>query len=440
MMDTGSGLPQPALEAFELLKKKNRDLLLSAPAGAFLPPVVDTLYDEQGNASIRLVPVDCAALVTSPIEADGVVVDVVGFRLDLEEEAGRTTLLAGPCAVYATPSSLYLAVRQRQDTALEWPNPEEWLGYATLLHRLALDPNAAMAVYVGHTTVKGNVVNQFALDEYAGFLRLATTTGVSGQSTAHSTVLVLDAGQSDLPVVGLLDELAPTEDIRSVRFIGPTGYIVTFRNKDPLFVIDLADPLAPQVLGKVDIPGFSTYIHPFSPGFLLTIGYGGGLPDAFSAFSSFSSVLLKVFDVSSPSNPKQTSVHTISTSGAYTDATVNHLAFHFYPQESVLAVPMATCSGSGYGNIGSEVEFNGLHLYQVTPTEGIVPIGEVAHPVGPGFAEDVPYGCFNWWTGAPERVRRSVFMEDFVYSISLSEVRVAPIEAPEQLESLVSLD
>ncbi|MBM4353727.1 MAG: hypothetical protein FJ109_08005 [Deltaproteobacteria bacterium] len=434
-------LPEPALAAFQQLKELNRSYLLSAPAAAFLPPVIDTLYDDQGNPDSRLVPVDCVTLVASQVEADGVPVDVVGLRLDLDEQPTRTTLLAGPSALYASTGSLYLAVRQRQTSATLWPYPDEWLGYATALHRLALDPNKADSQYSGQTAVKGNVVNQFALDEYGGYFRIATTTGTANQGFAHSTVTVLDAGKSDLPVVGVLDDLAPTEDIRSARFLGPTGYVVTFKNKDPLFVIDLSDPTQPEILGMVDIPGFSTYLHPFAPGFLLTVGYDGGVPAPLAAFNSFfSHVVLKVFDVSDATSPKETSVVKIPTIGSYTDATVNHLAFHFYPPESVLAVPMANCSGGQWGENGSEVAFNGLKLYRVTPDEGIVPIGDLPHPVGPDFTGGQLFGCFNWWTGAPERVRRSVFMEDYVYSISLAEVRVASIASPAILVSSVPLD
>src|SRR5690606_29531157 len=128
--------------------------------------------------------------------------------------------------------------------------------------------------YVAAGTVPGWLLNQYALSEYDGHLRVATTvaTDPSNPTGTESGVYVLRQSGDDLVTVGSVGGLRRTEQIYAVRFLGPTGYVVTFRQTDPLYTIDLRDPTAPQLVGELRITGYSSYLHPVADDRLLGVG------------------------------------------------------------------------------------------------------------------------------------------------------------------------
>jgi inhibitor of cysteine peptidase len=156
--------------------------------------------------------------------------------------------------------------------------------------------------------VPGTPLNQFALDEYNGYLRIATTIG--GWSNTTNDVYVLDGG---LKVVGSLQDIDQGERIYSARFVQDKGYLVTFKQTDPFFVLDLSDPSNPQVKGELKIPGYSSYLHPISADRILGIGMEN------------SNVKLSLFDVSSPGNPTEVSHYLLNE--YWSEAMSNHHAF-----------------------------------------------------------------------------------------------------------------
>ena len=213
-----------------------------------------------------------------------------------------------------------------------------------------------------------------------------------------------------------MDDIAPTEDIRSVRFDGDHGFAVTFKKTDPLYVFDLTPPEAPRIVGELKIPGFSTYMHLMDEDHLLTIGYDA---DDQGDFAWFTGVMLQIFDVSDLTRPTLAHKEVIGTRGTSSEALTNHLAFNYYPTREALALPMTVCEGGGEGGgFGEEMTFSGLMVYHVTAEEGFSLTGEVTHP------PSADIGCWNWWTDASSQVKRSVFMEDFVYSISETRLKV----------------
>jgi len=113
--------------------------------------------------------------------------------------------------------------------------------------------------------VDGSPINQYSMDEFNGYFRIATTDWNEG-----TYVTVLNA--STMQTVGRTEPLAPGEIMHSMRFMGDMGYVVTFLNVDPLFTIDLSNPYNPRMLGELKIPGFSQYLHPVGDGLLLGIG------------------------------------------------------------------------------------------------------------------------------------------------------------------------
>jgi len=165
---------------------------------------------------------------------------------------------------------------------------------------------------------------------------------------AHNTLTVLGQKNRALEVLGKVENIAPTEDIRSVRFEEDRGYMVTFKKTDPLYVFDLKTATAPKILGELKIPGFSTYMHRMDVNHLLTIGYDA---DDHGSFAYFNGVLLQIFDVTDPAHPALAYKLRIGTRGSSSEALANHLAFNYFAPKGVLAIPSSNLTLAPHGEI-----------------------------------------------------------------------------------------
>jgi uncharacterized secreted protein with C-terminal beta-propeller domain len=159
--------------------------------------------------------------------------------------------------------------------------PQQWNaedlenGLKSYVHKFSL-ASAEQASYVASGEVRGRIRSQWSLSEHEGDLRLATTDQQGWDSeTSESFVSVLRQVGDELQQIGQVGELGKTEEIQGVRFIGTAGYVVTFRQTDPLYAIDLSDPTKPVTVGELKIPGYSAYLHPVGEGLLLGVGYDG---------------------------------------------------------------------------------------------------------------------------------------------------------------------
>lgn len=335
------------------------------------------------------------------------------------------TVVSKAGAVYASASGLYMAVPHKNENG-GWYYGMEAEPEASTIHRFSIGENPLFTAYEASGIVKGHVLNQFAMDEHDGRLRIATTSGHVPDPAVHSTVAILEKSGDALNQVGAVDHIAPTEDIRSVRFDGDRGFIVTFKKTDPLFVLDLATPTAPAILGELKIPGFSTYMHMMDPTHLLTIGYDA---DDHGSFAYFDGVLLQIFDVTNPSNPTLAHKQVIGTRGSSSEALTNHLAFTYMPSKHLLAVPMTICEGGGDGSYGTNMTFSGLLVYDVTTGTGFSERGRVSHPPKSGNGQYNNAACSNWWTNASSEVRRSVIFDDVIFSVSDEVIKASSLNA-----------
>ncbi len=181
--------------------------------------------------------------------------------------------------------------------------------------------------YAGSGKINGYVLNQFSMDEYNGYFRIATTWN------GENNLFILD---SSLNICGSVTGLAKGEQIYSVRFMGDKGYIVTYRTIDPLFVFDLSDPKNPNVTGELKIPGFSNYLHPVGENLILGIGQ-----DTYEIYKKDSTgkevvvgtrqggIKLSLFDVADMGKPKEISNYVLGDSGSYSEVFYNHKAVMF---------------------------------------------------------------------------------------------------------------
>ncbi len=181
--------------------------------------------------------------------------------------------------------------------------------------------------YAGSGNVDGYVLNQFSMDEYNGYFRIATTWN------SENNLFILD---NSLNICGSVTGLAKGEQIYSLRFMGDKGYIVTYRTMDPLFVFDLSDPKSPKVTGELKIPGFSNYLHPVGDNLILGIGQ-----DTYEIYKKDSTgkevvvgtrqggIKLSLFDVADMGKPKEISNYVLGDSGSYSEVFHNHKAVMF---------------------------------------------------------------------------------------------------------------
>ncbi len=182
---------------------------------------------------------------------------------------------------------------------------------------------------ISSSSVPGRPLNQFSLDEYQGNLRIATTIGSNwwgiggiGSMTSVSDVYILD---KKLKLLGAVKDLGETERIYSVRFVQNKGYLVTFRQIDPFYVLDLANPQKPVLAGELKIPGFSSYLHPLTSNLILGVGQENW------------QAKLSLFDVSNPQEPKELDKYPLEDS--WTEVQNNHHAFLQDAKHSIVFVP-----------------------------------------------------------------------------------------------------
>jgi uncharacterized secreted protein with C-terminal beta-propeller domain len=403
--------------AYEALRKANRDKIRKSTLDDWLPRISETFP----GAAPRDVTRECSAILAAgaPTSQGLTTVSTVDLA-HLSGGAGQTTILSPADVVYASTRSLYVATVRYPWSSDSRANDEA----RTFIHKL--DVSGASVDYEATGSVPGYVADQFSLDEEGAFLRVATTRQGTSNGTvtqaASSGVYVLHSTQGTLSVIGQVTGLAPGETLYAARFLGTRGYLVTFRRVDPLFTLDLLRPSDPRVAGELKVPGFSTYLHPLDDQHLLTIGR-----EVSEDGRTQGGVMLEVFDVGDLKNPRlQHKLAVGTTRSGSSDAGYDHKAFNFFSSRNLLAIPYSdyTSSARGYSYRSS------IEVFRVTPQDGIQPLGSVDHD---GVAGSQTY------PGWSPQVRRSVMMEDFVYSISSSGVKVNDTRAAMRTVATVPL-
>jgi uncharacterized secreted protein with C-terminal beta-propeller domain len=359
----------------------------------------------------------CKGLLRTAIRDGQAFTSVVSFDLLADKTPATTaTLQSRPGAVFASRDALYLSVvHQRANAQGRWYSSSyASASEASEIHKFKIGASPRDTRYVGSGIVPGHVLNQFSMDEWSGYLRIATSRGRVPDPNVESAVSILAEGaDGNLVRVGAVEKIAPGEDIRAVRFDDDRGYVVTFKKTDPLFVLDLYQPAHPKILGELKIPGFSTYIHRIDPEHLLSIGFDA---DDHGSFAYFDGVILQLFDVKNATEPRLVHKEKIGSRGSTSEAATSHLAFNYFADQGLLAVPMTICDGGGDGRQGT-LAFSGLIVFDVDLEKGFTRLGGVDHGTK-------GVNCGTWWSNASTTVKRSVFLDDLVYSVAGDRVKV----------------
>ena len=281
-------------------------------------------------------------------------------------------------------------------------------------------------------TVPGYVLNQFSMDEHDGYFRIATTSNGWRRGGVGNNVYVLDPA---LNTVGTLEGLAPGEEIYSARFMGDRCYLVTFKKVDPLFAIDLSDPENPAVLGKLKIPGFSNYLHPYDEDTL--IGVGKETEEAKEGdFAWHQGIKISLFDISDVENPRELAKIEIGDRGSDSPALYNHHAFLFSRARNLLVIPILEAqideddfAGEVPPNFYGDFVYQGAYVFDIS-RDGIELRGQVTH------IDDDSLLRSGYWFESEYAVERSLYIEDNLYTISQGRMKINDLGTLEEVTTI----
>ncbi len=311
----------------------NRDAVADAPGDAWLPRWTVTT-----GGTVEEGKVACGQVHRPPAFSGTSMLSVHTFDLGADSLGGGdpVSVVADGDTVYGTPTSLYVASDQRWRLDVMPGRPNRRAPERTELYRFDLSGGEKPA-YSAAGAVPGWLVNQYALSEWDGRLRVATTL----DSKQVSAVRVLERRGDELTQVGVVDGLGKGERIYSVRFIGPRGYVVTFKQTDPLYAVDLSNPAKPKVTGELKITGYSAHLQPAGDGRLIGIGQEANTDGRVQGTQ------VSLFDVSDPASPRRLAQHFMP--GTQSEAEWDPHALLWWPKTKTLVLPVLSYGEAATG-------------------------------------------------------------------------------------------
>jgi uncharacterized secreted protein with C-terminal beta-propeller domain len=268
--------------------------------------------------------------------------------------------------------------------------------------------------FVAATTIPGYTLNQFSMDERNGYLRIATSTSWWGEEI-NNRVIILN---QNLDEVSRLENLGkPGETIRSVRFVGDYGYVVTFEQTDPFYVINLSDPEHPFKEGELEIPGFSTYLQPLNDRYMLGIGFG-------DSNGGTNGLKISVYDISDKTDPipfDEVIFDYEDFGWGWSSATYNHKDLLVDLSKGIIALPFSTYQ---YDSVNGYKYNSGILVYDFDEVEGLTKSGFITHEQN---ADENVY------------VYKIKFIDQYFYTMSNKYIKASYISDPENIISSVTL-
>ncbi len=358
-------IPSPSYGNDGEITEESKQQLRAAVANSTVDDWVPTytLSDGAGAQLSRGRLVECPDLSRPATFAGIDTVAVSSFDITSTLQERHTVgVIASGQQLYATSAATYV-------TTTEWERDGSTA--TTSIHKFLTAPSGATA-YRGSGAVPGVLLNQYAMSENAGVLRVATTVSerrgwVNPRAVNEGVVTTLREQSGALVKVGQVGGLGAddNESIRAVRFIGTTGYVVTYRQTDPLYVLDLRDPAAPRITGELKIPGYSGYLHPVGKNLLLGVGQSGAGKIQFS-----------LFDVGDPTSPKR--IDTQGYSWGSAAAEFDPKAFLFWEPRRLVLAPITSYTSDKLG-------FSGLVALRAD-SRGLREVARIAPPESGGQA------------------------------------------------------
>lgn len=344
---------------------------------------------------------------------------------NMNSQVGITTILGPNSNIYASEKNIYV-------TGINYSKKEN-----TKIYKFSMQPDSV--TFAGESSVPGHLLNQFSMDEYKDYFRAAVTTyGESNNiDDSSNAVYILD---NNLQIKGKLENLAKGEKIYSVRFIGDKGYMVTFKQTDPLFVLDLKNPENPSVAGELKIPGFSSYLHPYDENHI--IGIGKDTENTDEAIVKTKGLKIAMFDVTDMKNPKQMFSTVIGDHGSSSDVLYNHKAFLLWKEKNILALParINTFDPSKDGVLKDNSYFEGEYIYTIDLQKGFNLKGTITHKNisnddTSSKIEDNNMSSYGKYVPS-SYINRTMYIENILYTLSDGYIKANDIDSLKELNSV----
>ncbi len=380
---------------------------------------------------------------------------------DTAKNVSREVIVGNGDNIYSSANNMYVV-------STDWAGPyRSGMGEHSKVYRFALSEGGIE--YSAEGEVSGRVLNQFSMDEHAGNFRIATTSTdyINGQNKKSNNLFIMD---KDLNPLGAIKNIAPGEQIYSVRFMGDRGYMVTFKNIDPFFVLDLKDPRNPKILGELKIPGFSDYLHPYDENHIIGFGKDVDPEEAAKAqdfiyYTAVEGFKMGLFDVTDPSNPKAMFTEEIGDRGTTSELLYNHKALLFDKEKDLIAFPISVaelpddqkiCKEKTYSTCPDscqkvcqnsctyedgiticdqscdgpnscqeddysypETVFTGAYVYGLDLDKGFELKGRITHLNSEEVEDLFRYGYGNW----EKNIQRILYIGDTLYTVSQGAVK-----------------
>ena len=321
----------------------------------------------------------------------------VGLNIlnDMEQISNMTILMGGTSTMYVSIDNLYV-------TYSTWNN-----GQYTSIYRVGINENKL--TFEAKGSVPGYILNQYSMDEYNGYFRIATTWQ---NITQVNNVYVLNMNMS---TVGKLENLAENERIYSVRFMGDKSYMVTFRQVDPFFVLDMSNPTNPKVAGELKIPGYSSYLHPYDENYIIGLG------------KEDNNVKLSLFDVSNVNDPKEITKYVVEGDWTESQALHDPKAFLFNKEKQLLVIPVSV-TNTGPIEIKEDEEitqqggfWQGAYIFN-SSTEDFTLKGSITH------IENTSDTTTYYWIEPDDRINRTLYINEYLYTISNLKIKISNLD------------
>jgi uncharacterized secreted protein with C-terminal beta-propeller domain len=455
-VDTGVAQPSPVVTIYSVPAFLGTTSLFVFDISNRANPVITTRIEVNGTlAGSRLIGNNVYLVATQPLFCFGEILlpeqivngqvvkatPVQVYYSDIIDQSYSFTTILGfdttqsnpsPTAniyLIGTTSTIYFSLHDIYLTQPVWSQNQQ-----TVVHRISIDGIAI--AYQATGAVPGHILNQFSLDEYNGYLRIATTNCCSQTSSPKplastqvsqpdTNVYVLD---KSLHITGRLEGFSPGEQIYSARFMSDKAYLVTYKRTDPLFVVGLQDPHRPKLLGQLNVTGVSDYLQPYDETHLIGIGQSGtdvGWENAVR----FTGLKISLFNVTNPNRPAETSTYLIGGPGTSSPAINDHKSVLFDKSLDLLVIPVEltaqpqnTSDWYSYQPI-----WQGAYVFNITPDSGIVFKGGITQLQNGQLPTRQDNNLF---------VTRTLFIGNVLYTVSNNMVQMNSLTGLSKLGSV----
>ena len=339
-----------------------------------------------------------------------------GFNVNNEKEADVEVLMGAGDTIFCSTENLYVAKARNvydADTRMNF-------GKDTKILKFSL--NNGNIEFKAEADIEGGINNQFSMDEQNGYFRIATTVGKTynmDNSTSNS-LYILD---EKLNEVGRLDGIAKGEKIYSVRYAGDRAYVVTFKEIDPLFVIDLSNVRNPKILGELKIPGYSTYLHPYDETHVIGFGYDTK-PNSSNTGVVNDGIKMSMFDITDFNNPKEMFTVKIGDRRTSSALTHNHKALLFSKEKNLIAFPISTYESG-------KTEYK-AQVYDIDLEKGFTLRGEIKHEKEQEGSSNTGY----YYTNYNLNIERIIYSQDVFYTLSKAIVKASDMNSLQEIDVL----